>query len=255
MSFYIPFTDPQASHAHSLDTLNALAEYDSFMESIDTMADFGCGTTALDLEWWATKTTRDSPQEPLNIKCTGIDRAPTNAIVKQYSNASYRQLDLEQDLGIFEAFDVVWCHDTFQYLINPVDALRHWYPAIRDNGMLSIIVPQTTTLDYNRQAFDLWDFQYHNHTMVSMLYMLAVNGFDCKHGFFLKRPDDPWLHCIAYKSDYAPMDPRTTKWYDLAERELLPQSAVASLNKYGYVRQADLILPWLDKNLTWLGQD
>jgi len=50
------------------------------------------------------------------------------------------------------------------------------------------------------------------------------------------------------------MDPRTTNWYELAERELLPQSASDSLNRFGHVRQRDLILPWLDKSLTWFAQ-
>jgi len=255
MSVYVPFTDPQASHEHALETLELLAGYDSFMESIDTLADFGCGSDALDLEWWATKTTRDFKPEPLNIKCTGIDLALTNPIVKKYSNVSYRSADLEYDLGIREAFDVVWCHNTFQYLTNPLAALRHWYPTIRDNGMLCIILPQATVMDYNRQAFDQWDYQYYNHTTVSMIHMLALNGFDCKNGFFKKIPNDPWLHCVVYKSEHEPMDPRATRWYDLADKDLLPQSAVDSLNKYGYVRQADLVLPWLDKNLTWLGHE
>jgi hypothetical protein len=36
----------------------------------------------------------------------------------------------------------------------------------------------------------------------------------------------------------------------LAEQKLLPESAVASLNRYGHVRQRDLVLPWLDRSLT-----
>ena len=58
--------NPAQSHAHSQQTLNALYEYDDFMESIATMVDLGCGT-GLDLEWWATRTTRDDNPQPLNI--------------------------------------------------------------------------------------------------------------------------------------------------------------------------------------------
>lgn len=83
--------------------------------------------------------------------------------------------------------------------------------------------------------------------------MLAVSGWDCEGGFFKKSPNDPWLHAVVYRSDIEPMDPKNS-WYDLAETGLLPKSAVASINRYGFVNQNDLILPWLDKSLTWYGQ-
>ena len=65
---YDTFTNAQASHAHSLEILDALYQYDDFMASIKTLADLGCGKEGLDLEWWATRTTRDQSPVPLNIK-------------------------------------------------------------------------------------------------------------------------------------------------------------------------------------------
>ena len=44
------------------------------------------------------------------------------------------------------------------------------------------------------------------------------------------------------------MDPATTRWYDLVEKGMLHDSLAASVNKFGYLRQEDIILPWLDKN-------
>ena len=70
----IQFSSAQESHDHSLETLNHLYNYDDFMLSIDSLCDIGCGINGLDLEWWASRTTRDDENpEPLNIKCTGID--------------------------------------------------------------------------------------------------------------------------------------------------------------------------------------
>jgi hypothetical protein len=86
--------------------------------------------------------------------------------------------------------------------------------------------------------------------MVSLIHVLAVSGFDCASGFFHKNVTDNWLHAAVYKSSHRPMDPRTTRWYDLAEKNLLPESAAASVSRNGYVRQRDLVLPWLDKSLT-----
>ena len=84
--------------------------------------------------------------------------------------------------------------------------------------------------------------------------MLAVNGWDCNSGFFLKRPDDDFIHVIAYKSTHAPMPYSTTTWYELAEKDLLPETAVTSIRRHGMPRQQDLVLSWIDKNLSWMGQ-
>ena len=78
--------------------------------------------------------------------------------------------------------------------------------------------------------------------------MLAVNGFDCNDAYALKDPNDPWLHVAVYKSDIEPLDPATTNWYHLAERGLLHPTVESSLNRYGHVRQEDILYPWLDKD-------
>ena len=90
--------------------------------------------------------------------------------------------------------------------------------------------------------------------MVSLIHTLAVSGFDCSSGSFLKNPTDPWLHAVVYKSEHAPMDPRTTSWYQLSELNLLPESAMRSIQRHGYPRQRDLLLPWLDKSLMSMAQ-
>jgi hypothetical protein len=117
------------------------------------------------------------------------------------------------------------------------------------NGMLVLILPQYTNIEYNTQAFDQRDHVYYNWTLVSLMHALAVSGFDCRDGFFLKQSDDPWLHAIVYRSEHLPQDPRTTTWLDLAELDLLPESAVQSYQRHGQVRQRDLVLPWLDRAL------
>jgi len=53
----------------------------------------------------------------------------------------------------------------------------------------------------------------------------------------------------VYRSTVEPQDPRTTTWYQLADQGLLPDSAVAGIQRHGYLRQQDLVLPWLDRSL------
>jgi hypothetical protein len=83
--------------------------------------------------------------------------------------------------------------------------------------------------------------------------MLAVAGWDCKSGFFKKESNSPWLSAVVYKSSHKPMNPKTTSWYELADRKLLPESAEACIQRHGELRQHELIVSWLDKSLAHLG--
>jgi len=251
---YRPFTTENSSHEHSLETLQLLYEFDDFMESVGTVVDMGCGPEGLDLEWWATRTLRDEENpEPLNIKCTGVDLVSTTRSARDHKNIVYLQRDFEE----FEddmLFDVVWCHDAFQYALNPLKTLADWWHKMTPSGMLVLALPQSTNVEFNELAFDQWSGCYYNHTVVSLIHQLAVNGFDCCDGFFKKAVNDPWLHAIVYKSEHEPMNPRDTNWYQLDELGLIPATASQSLKRFGHVRQRDLVLPWLDKSLTWFGQ-
>ena len=85
--------------------------------------------------------------------------------------------------------------------------------------------------------------------MVILIHPLAVSGFDCRSGFFFKDPTNPWLHAVVYKGDQQPRDPKTTRWYDLCDAGLIPESMQQGILRYGYARQQDLVLPWLDHAL------
>ena len=250
MSTKTYFETPQQSHAHSLWTLNHLYEYDDFMGSITTLADMGCGT-GLDMEWWATRTTRDLENPlPLNIRCTGIDMLPDLPVARQHKNISYVNQDFEQPIQVRKIkYDVIWCHDAFQYVIDPFQTLRQWREIMTPGGMLVIIVPQFTNMEFRTQAFDQPSLCYWNWTLVSLIHVLAVGGWDCRGGFFYKSPDQPWIHAVVYRGDREPMDPRCTSWYDLADAGLLPDSAAHGVNRRGYLAQRDLVLPWLDKSM------
>jgi len=249
------FRNAEESHAHSLQTLNTLFEYDDFMESIGTMIDLGCGA-GLGLEWWATRTTRDDVPVPLNIQCTGIDLTNRLSLTQKYSNIRYQQANFENNISVKKDnfFDVLWCHDAFQYAINPLATLKHWWAIAAEGAMLTLIVPQTTNFQQRHSAFSQPSGCYYHYTLINLIHMLAVSGWDCRSGFFLKRPNDRWLHAIVYKSNKEPMDPATTTWYDLVDLELLPETADECIKRYGEIRQPELVLPWIDKSLMHLGQ-
>jgi SAM-dependent methyltransferase len=249
------FRNAEESHEHSLQTLNTLFEYDDFMMSVGTLIDLGCGS-GLDLEWWATRFTRDDNPQPLNIRCTGVDTINTPSVIKRHSNLSYQQTDFENSLVTPNnaKYDVLWSHDSFQYCINPLQTLAQWRDIAEDGAMMVLSIPQTTNMDIRQLSFVQQNGCYYHHTLVSLMHMLAVTGWDCNAGFFLKRPDDDWIHAIVYKSEHEPMPVKTTTWYELGKKGLLPDTAVDSIQRHGYVRQQDLTLQWIDKSLSWMGR-
>ena len=242
------FDSPEASHAHSLRTLNTFYEFDDFMESVASVLDLGCGQ-GLDMLWWSTRTTRDlNNPRPLNIKCTGVDLI--NHCITRHPLITFRSRDFETDMDLpAKRFDLLWCHDAFQYVRDPYNTLVRWRERTNKNGMLVLIVPQTTNTVRNRQQWEALDGCHYHWTLPSLMYMLAVTGWDCAGGFWRKQPDDAWIHAVVYRSEQAPKG-LGTRWYDLADAGLLPESAAAGIRKRGYLAQQDLLLPWLDKSLT-----
>ena len=244
------FGSPHEKHEHSFkNVLSYMYEYDDFMDSVGRVIDLGCDVEATDMLWWANATTRDETQTPLGIKCVGVNTFEKLNV--KHSSISYQNHDIESLNRVKRTFDIVWCYDQLQYLLNPYQALSNWWHIAEKDAMLVIAVPQTVNTEYHIQEYNLSLGHKYHYTMPQLIYMLAVSGWDCRSGFFKKTPGDPWLYAIVYKSDVEPMDPKETNIYKLVEQtELLPQCAVDGIHKYGKLRQRDLILPWLDKNIT-----
>ena len=77
------------------------------------------------------------------------------------------------------------------------------------------------------------------------MYLLAMSGFDCRDAYFYRKENTPWLYAAVYATDVEVPD--NPSWYDLAEKRLINDSLVASINTYGYVRLEDIVVTWLDK--------
>jgi SAM-dependent methyltransferase len=249
------FTEISTPSRPSLSILNTLYEYDDFMDSVDSLVDLGCGD-GHDLNWWATRMTRDDSPVPLDIKCVGVDLQDRLCEIKKLSNVTYQCNNFEDVIPLpnKQPFDILWCFDAFQYCTNPLETLKKWRSIASPGAMLVISVPDTITIKHRQLAFSQPSGCYYHHTMVSLMHMLAVTGWDCRAGFFSKKINDPWTHAIVYKSEHEAMDPGSTSWYRLSELKLLPESADASIHAHGYLRQQDLLIPWIDKSLTDMSQ-
>jgi len=244
------FRNSQSSYQHTQFIRDLLYQYDSFLDSLEVVADFGCGE-GLDIEWWATLETRDDPPEPRNYLCYAVDKnvKQIKSEVESLSNVRVIQADLEDpDRFISRQIDLIWCHDVFQYMTNPVYTLRQWNEMMSVNGMLVMSIPQAVHYEHNRLNTLSHNGWFFNHNVVNMMYMLAVNGFDCRDAYFYKDINDMWLHIAVYKSEIQPMDPKTTTWHDLIDVKLVNESVKTCIDRYGYVRQDELLTTWLNKD-------
>jgi hypothetical protein len=231
---------------HSLKILNQLREYDSFLDSLKTIADMGCGSGE-DITWWATLTTRDDPPEPYNYKCYAVDRDGSKlSQIPNLPNIVKCEKDFNQPC-VPVAVDLMWAHDSLQFSSNPLATLATWNSMMNVNGMLVIAVPQHSGVEYNKYYSRTHSGCFYHYTPTNLIYMLAVNGFDCRDAYLLKEFNDTWLHIAVYKSEIAPMNPATTSWFDLIDKNLLHPSIANSINQHGYLRQEDIVMPWLDR--------
>jgi SAM-dependent methyltransferase len=231
---------------HSLKILNQLREYDSFLDSLKVICDMGCGTGE-DITWWATLETRDDPPKPYNYHCFAVDQdAVKLAKLPKLPNIFPCKKDFTK-LSIPGNTDLMWAHDSLQYAHNPLDTLRMWNQQMNVNGMLVISVMQTSGVEYNKYYSQTHSGCFYHFTPTNLIYMLAVNGFDCRDAYLLKQFNDPWLQVAVYKSPIPPMDPATTTWNDLIDAGLLHPTIENSIIKHGYLRQEDIVMPWLDR--------
>jgi SAM-dependent methyltransferase len=244
------FKNYQERFNHTQFIRDSLYEYDSFLDSLEVIADFGCGDGS-NIEWWAKLETRDEPPEPRNYLCYAVEsniKKIRNDVVS-LPNVKAIQANLEDPVRFIpRQIDLVWCHDAFQYITNPMTTLRQWNEMMNVNGMLILTVPQAVHYQYNRLNCISHDGWYYNHNIVNLMYMLAVNGFDCRDAYFYKQENDMWLYTATYKTDIEPMNPQTTRWHDLIDLGLVNQSVTNCVNTYGYVRQEEIVTTWLDKD-------
>jgi SAM-dependent methyltransferase len=233
-----------ASRSHSLNMLWGLSTFGEFMESISTVLDVGCGT-GHDALWWATATdgAEESPQ-PLNIQVTGLDIQDN--INKEYAIPGNLKFQFEDwnTVTFKKQFDVVWTHNTLHTTQDPLKFLHKMNEFCADGGMLALSFPTTSNMFYGDPDYRIYQEAPHSITMIHLIYMLVLSGFNCNDGFFTKQPGTNIISAIVYKD--------TDEVYNhgdcpLAEyNDLLPDSCQEQLQKYNYLTNKGLLLRWLD---------
>lgn len=239
------FPSDQASHEHSLLTLNQILKYESWLFSLKTIYDMGSGN-GMDAHWWANLHYRtDHGVLPFNFRVFGVDTYLPK-IRRLPDNLQFIKHDMEEyDEGI--RADVIWSHDSFRFVMNPIKTLKAWHRQLNPNGMLCIITPQTYNVTHSKPVVRTYSQNFYQWTITNLIYMLAVCGFDLRDNRFWKEPNDPWLHLIAYKGENKPFEnPREATWYKLMERNCLPEDVVKSIKRFGYLKQETMQSHWIN---------
>ena len=225
--------------------LNHLYEYDSFLDSIQTVADMGCGI-GVDSYWWATLPKID--ESPRNIKVNAVDNALDLIRCYQHENINYIAADFSNSGLPLNSQNLIWAHNSLQYSLNPLTTLSHWHDILTVDGMLVISVPyyfyMNTHNDITNVSTTYVNGCFFNWTMGNLIMSLAATGFDCREAHFKIDRTENWLQAAVYK--LPKKHPINTNWYDLLP--YLPLTVEQALIKKGTFQESDIQVTWIDRS-------
>ena len=122
--------------------LHQLYQYDTFMDSLTSIAIMGSGDGE-EVGWWATLTTRDDPPVPHNYKCYAVD---TNSDLldrlEPLPNLFKVNRDFEEPCLPIKV-DLMCAFNSFQYSTNPLNTLKVWNSQLNVDGMLVMTIPRS----------------------------------------------------------------------------------------------------------------
>jgi hypothetical protein len=239
---------PQESYEHSLVTLGIIEQLDDYLSNIETVCDMGAGD-GLDAVWWATLVDPDG--RPRKIKTTAVELYPTQTI-KTAGDMSWRF----EDFSTVELppQDIIWCHDSLQYAMNPVGTLFHWHKLLRTDGLLIVEIPYILGINDHRDRLKI-DVKidsgvYHIYTLSNLIVQLASAGFDCRTAHFQLDRDRGWIRAAVYRTEDEPKMYRDL--YELKDTKRLPFSLDARLSGMNNFNEIDLVVEWIDRSVTIL---
>lgn len=239
------FESHNHSHQHSLATLELLEEFTSFMESIDTVVDMGCGY-GHDVFWWATRRDPEPPHVPRNYNVIGVDNTVSrqNPNLANCANVEIKVADFETVDLPAGTVDLLWCHNSFHFVKNPLATLQHWNSLISNGGFIYLCLPYTVNRHYNQFSGKTQSHSFFHYMPSNIIYMLACAGFDLSDSRFVKFDGDVFFHIAGYK-DTSKVNYNLT-WYELAETGRLPSSLCSTIQRKGYVDDYELVGEWFN---------
>ena len=90
------------------------------------------------------------------------------------------------------------------------------------------------------------------YTLPILITHLAMAGWDCRGGYFLKEENNRDIFAVVkpMRDWKAPNDPYELNMYDLMDRKVLPESTDDMIKSKGYFDETVLLLKWMNGMLT-----
>lgn len=235
-------SNPANSRLHSLNFLNQIYQYPEMMESIASVLDVGAGT-GHDAHWWAMADDGDDNNPvSLGIKVKAFDIQPKWEPEFEHKNITRLEGDWDT-IEFEEKFDVVWAHSVLQEARDPLKFLHKMNTFTSDGGVLCLSVPTTINNFYGEPDYRVYPNVSQSITIVNLIHMLALSGFNSREGFLYKQPGTNIINAFVYKDSNDVFDYTEKSIYDLVD--FLPKSCEEQLNKFGYITNKGLLIKWL----------
>ena len=168
------FKNADHSHEHSRFVLDRLAEHTDFLRSLRTIVDVGSGA-GLDARWWADTI---GNLNITNHTVYAVDRDEKSFDSSLLTNNIQTLTQDYEQLTLPKPADLIWCHNSFQYCLNPLQTLKQWNLQMKTDAMLVLTVPLHVGYKYNRLQTRSYSGCYYSYNICNIIHMLAVNGFD-----------------------------------------------------------------------------
>jgi SAM-dependent methyltransferase len=237
-------TNQANSNLHSSNYLELVFQFGDTIESIDSVIDVGCAD-GHDSLYWAEAGVLDDDDEtliPLNINVTAIDKENTFSDENKHENIKFIQTDW-MEFKPKDGHDVVWAHNVLHLAQDPLQFLHQLNRYCNPGGMLCLSFPTTVNTFYGEPDYRIYSQAQHHITMINLIHMLVLSGFNCNDGYFLKQPNSNVINALVYKETDTLYNYNEIGLYEL--NDMFPAAVQDQLTKFGYITNKNLLLTWL----------
>jgi SAM-dependent methyltransferase len=236
-------SNPASSNLHASNYLEMVFQFEEMLESIDSVLDVGCAD-GYSSSYWAEAGILDDEENlvPLNINVTAIDKQNTFDESNQHKNINFIQTDW-MSFEPKETYDVIWAHNVLHLAQDPLQFLHKMNNLCNEGGMLCLSFPTLVNTFYAEPDYRIYTEAQHQITIISLIHMLVLSGFNCNDGYFLKEPNSNIINALVYKDTDKLYNYNEISLYEL--NDMFPQSVQNQLTKFGYITNKNLLLTWL----------
>lgn len=241
----IAYGDIAWQHKSAETVQNVISK--QLFENMLHVCDFGCGDGSI-TDWWCNQAPfNDKEPYASYTKVSGIDLVDRNTDKFNFTCGDIQNMPYKDD-----EFNIGWCHYTLQQLKDPVQGLVEIRRVMTPWSLLFLTVPQTYDAEFGRLKTKFNRYDRNFYTLPTLITHLAMAGWNCKKGYFLKMENNRSIYAIVKPmQDWKGIDdPYSLGPTDLMERDSLPESTHEMIKNNSYFDETSLTLTWINGSVT-----